>query len=324
MSTSADQVARLLVLIPYVQARPGITVTEAADAFGVTARQLLADLTVALFCGLPGGMPGDLIEVDLDAMEGDGVIRLDNADVLAKPLRLVPDEAAALLLALRAIREVADPASYPVIDSTMAKLRGLAGVADAPGVFTVAAGTADVRQILTSAAARGQRLRLTYDGLVRGATSYPVVDPVAVEVREGVAYLEGWSLERGDWRSYRLDRIAAAELTGERAGDHGARPVRRDWLRGRGIHEVTVWLAPTARWVAESYGATDIRDVGDGYEVALRVADPAWLRQLVLRLGDQARILRPIEAEAGAVHTAREALAAYERWQALPRPDAGG
>ena len=45
-------------------------------------------------CGLPGGYPDDLIDVDLDALEGpdgvrtDGVIRVSNADYLARPLRL--------------------------------------------------------------------------------------------------------------------------------------------------------------------------------------------------------------------------------------------
>ena len=44
--------------------------------------------------GCPGGYPDDLIDVDLDALEterADGVIRVSNADYLARPLRLTPD-----------------------------------------------------------------------------------------------------------------------------------------------------------------------------------------------------------------------------------------
>ena len=58
-------------------------------------------------CGLPGGYPDDLIDVDLDALEGpeaDGVIRVTNADYLARPLRLTPTEATAMIVALRALR----------------------------------------------------------------------------------------------------------------------------------------------------------------------------------------------------------------------------
>ena len=54
MSTSADQVARLLALIPYLQARPGITLADAAAAFSISQKQLMADLWVAFMCGLPG------------------------------------------------------------------------------------------------------------------------------------------------------------------------------------------------------------------------------------------------------------------------------
>ena len=55
------------------------------------------DLKVLFMCGLPGGYPDDLIDVDIDALEGpdglraDGVIRVSNADYLARPLRLTPD-----------------------------------------------------------------------------------------------------------------------------------------------------------------------------------------------------------------------------------------
>ena len=55
---------------------------------------------------MPGLMPGDLIEIDMDAVDGEGVIHLSNADYLTRPLRLTADEALALVLALRTLREV--------------------------------------------------------------------------------------------------------------------------------------------------------------------------------------------------------------------------
>jgi proteasome accessory factor C len=64
-------------------------------------------INVLLMCGLPGGYPDDLIDVDLEALEepgGDGVIRVTNADYLARPLRLTPTEATAIIVALRALR----------------------------------------------------------------------------------------------------------------------------------------------------------------------------------------------------------------------------
>jgi proteasome accessory factor C len=78
-----DQVARLLRLVPYLHARDQVSLDEAARALGVAPEQLEKDLRVLFLCGLPGGYPDDLIDVDLDALEGDGVIRVSNADYLA-------------------------------------------------------------------------------------------------------------------------------------------------------------------------------------------------------------------------------------------------
>jgi len=50
--------------------------------------------------------------------------------------------------------------------------------------------------------------------------------------------------------------------------------------------------------------------------VTLRVVDPAWLRQLVLRLGGEAEVVAPLAAQDDAVLAAREAVARYEDWTA--------
>jgi proteasome accessory factor C len=106
-----DQVARLLTLVPFLHHRDGVRLEEAADLLGTTPEQVLRDLKVLFMCGLPGGLPDDLIDVDLDAIESeegspvrDGVIRVENADYLARPLRLSPTEATAIIVALRTLR----------------------------------------------------------------------------------------------------------------------------------------------------------------------------------------------------------------------------
>lgn len=319
MSTSAQQVARLLALIPYLNQHQGAAMSKVAAEFGITTAQLRGDLEVAYFCGLPGGMPGDLIEVDMDAVAGEGVVMLSNAEMLPRPFRFTPDEAVALVLALQAIRAVAAPATYPAVDGVLAKLRSLAGDVTAQAVLTVAAGADDIRATVATATDRRRRLRLTYDGLARGETSYPVVDPARFEVRDGSAYLEGWAVERQAWRTYRVDRIVAAVETGEVAQDHGT-PPERAWLDpdSGAATEVTLWLSPRAAWVAEYYPCTGTRQVEDGTEVVLLVADPTWLRWLLLRLGPDAVVLAPEAAGDTSVMAAREAIAAYEAAGLLP------
>ncbi|WP_246086703.1 hypothetical protein [Nocardioides humi] len=109
-----DQVARLLTLVPFLHHRDGVRLEEAATLLGTTPQQVVRDLKVLFMCGLPGGLPDDLIDVDLDAIvteEGspvtEGVIRVENADYLARPLRLTATEASAVIVALRMLRDTA-------------------------------------------------------------------------------------------------------------------------------------------------------------------------------------------------------------------------
>src|SRR4029079_13126008 len=114
-----DQVGRLLRLVPHLPGREQSSLDEAARVIGVPPEQLEQDLRVLFLCGLPGGYPDDLIDVDLDALEGEGVIRVSNADYLARPLRLTPTEASAIIVALRALRAGATKDTREVVDRAL-------------------------------------------------------------------------------------------------------------------------------------------------------------------------------------------------------------
>ena len=55
----SSRLARLLNLVPYFQAHPGISAAEAARDLGVTPKQIMDDLNQLWVCGLPGYGPGD-------------------------------------------------------------------------------------------------------------------------------------------------------------------------------------------------------------------------------------------------------------------------
>lgn len=319
MSTSREQVGRLLAMVPYLQSRPGVTITEVADAFSITAKQVLADLKVLWMCGLPGGLPDDLIEIDMDAAQGEGVVHLGNADYLTRPLRFTRDEAISLVVALQAICGMATGSMRRAADSAAAKLSRVTGHED-PVWLAVNTGDDDLREQLVLAIEAGQRVRLTYDGAARGETTEPLVDPAGIQMRDSVAYLQAWSLERSAWRTYRLDRMVQVSTTGERAEPHGPAPeLPEGWFDGSN-GEVTVVLAPGAAWVAEYYPVLEAAPApagaGSGEQglvARFAVADPGWLDALLLRLGDQVIVLDPTDARASAVRAAEEALILTEQ-----------
>lgn len=322
MSTSAGQVARLLSLVPYLQRRPGVLMREVATEFGISTAELRRDLGVLYLCGLPGLLPGDLIEIDMEAVEGEGRIYLSNADFLAQPLRFTPDEVLPLLLGLRTLRDIAGPDVAESIDRALTKLTAAAGesarLADRIRIGLPAADE-PVREAITAALGAGVRLRLTYDSADR--TTVRVVDPQGVQLRDGYAYLEAWSDppedmagETGGWRSFRLDRIAEAELTDSPLQPHDrTTEAEPGWLdRLRMAAEVTLDLSAPATWVAEYYPilASEPRPDG-GLRIRLAVADPGWFRSLLLRLGGNARVVEPARADGSARAEARAALDQY-------------
>src|SRR5215216_539719 len=125
--TSRAQLRRLLSLVPYLREHDGVAMTDVAAAFGINVKTLREDLSVLWMCGMPGLTPGDLIDIDMDAVDGEGVIHLSNADYLTRPLRLSADEALALVLALRTLRGIAGPGKRDAVDRALKKLEAVAG-----------------------------------------------------------------------------------------------------------------------------------------------------------------------------------------------------
>ncbi|MGI8459279.1 MAG: helix-turn-helix transcriptional regulator [Propionibacteriaceae bacterium] len=318
-SGSQAQVRRLLSLVPYLMEHDGAKVTEVAEAFGVSPARLREDLNVLWMCGLPGLAPGDLIEVDMDAVDGDGVIHLSNADYLTRPLRLTADEALALTLALRTLRGLVGTGDREAIDSALAKLAVAAGeraCAPAPALVSVTSASEAIQATISEGLSAGRRLDLTYDVASRAETTRRLVDPLRMYVLDGYGYLDAWCWSAGALRSFRLDRVAAVELTDHEVADHDdvvLQDLSVGWFDSRSDAPlVTVALAPTATWVAEYYPMEQSAPAADGgLTVTLRVADPAWFRGLLLRLGGAARVLAPAGAEDEAVQAAREALEQY-------------
>ena len=322
MSGARDQVGRLLALVPYIQAREEVSLEQAASDFGVRPAQIVKDLNVLWFCGLPGLGMGDLIDVDMDALEGDGVIRVSNADYLRRPLRLDSSEASALIVALRALREGSDDAVRPIVDRVLGKLEAAAGdgAALAAQVDVRLAGqnpvVNELRERLAAAVADGRQVRLDYYVPTRDESTERVVDPLRVVTAEGHTYLDAWCHLAEDQRLFRLDRISSAEVLDAAVDHHDVRP--RDLADGLFQPSpddtlVTMHLEPQARWVAEYYPIENMQEAGGGaLRVWLRVADPAWLTRLMLRIGGHATVESPADLAEVVQRTAVRALAAYE------------
>jgi proteasome accessory factor C len=316
---SRDQVTRLLALAPYLQTRGAVPLNEVAADFGVSPAQMLKDLRVLYLCGLPGYGPGELIDINVEALENDpdGLVRVANADFLARPLRLGSNEASALIVALHALLDASLSGSREVVERTLAKLEEAAAVAGDTPLVDVhlprpRPAVEGARAALEDAIADDRQARLDYYVPTRDETTQRVVDPIALIRSEGRDYLDAWCHLAEDRRLFRVDRITALEILDSTRVAHDLEP--RDLAAG--LFEpgpddlrVRLRLSPEMRWFAEYYPVISTEEGPDGaLEATLAVSDERWLLRLALRFGHGLTVLEPAALRDRVVTVASDAL----------------
>jgi len=319
MSTAKDQVTRMLALVPYLRGNDGVPVAQVARDFGVPTRQIIKDLNVLWFCGLPEAVTGEMIDVDMDALRADGVVYIDNAEFLPRPVRLTTHEAAALVVALRTLRSSAADAELAAVDSTLAKLESAAGdgaLASSSVEVHVESVDPATHRTLATALREQRRVAMSYLVPSRDEETEREVDPMRLLTAEGRLYLEAWCYRADDVRLFRLDRIGAASILDVATTSHADR--QRDLSAGlfqplEGGPSATLDLAPNARWIVEYYSTESTQERSDDtLRVVIRANDEQWLRRFVLRQGGQVRVVAPADLAERVSADARLALDAYD------------
>jgi len=311
---ASERLLRLLGMVAYLDRHEDVPIEALAAQFGVTPEQVWADIDTLWVTGTPGYLPYDLIDFDATAYE-QGVVRLVEARGMTRPLRLGGREAVALVAALRAMEAslggALDDERAAVLRSALAKVSAAAGDAatavdvDLPPTLTPA-----VAHAVGDAVARRRRLRIRYVD-ARDVTSDREVDPIRLVSEDDRSYLLAWCRASQGERLFRVDRVVEAEVLDVPAEEHEAPQSAEVFVPGDG-DLVTLHLASTGRWIAETAPVEAVRDLPDGtFEVDLRVVQPAWLRHLLLQAGHAVLAVRPPEVAADAAALARAALAAY-------------
>lgn len=304
---------RLLALVPYLLARPGIRIADAATDFDVTEQQLRRDLELLWMCGLPGHGPGDLIDL---AFDGDTVSVTFDAG-MSRPARLTGEEALALIVALRTVAETPGVTDHGAVERALAKVEAAAGgPVEATDIVQVAL-DAEARALPAVSAAldAGRALRVRYYTAARDETTERTVDPLRIFEADGRTYLEAWCRRAEGMRVFRLDRIEDAEPLDEPARPPvgaGDRDLRGGVFAPAPEHLLVELLVGAGyAWVSEYYALESETETPQGRLISLRVSDPAWVRALVLGAGGQVVVVSPGWLAAEVQDTARSALAAY-------------
>ena len=211
-----DSAARLLSLLSLLQTPRDWAGSELAQRLGVTGRTVRRDVDRLRSLGYP-------VEATLG---GQGGYRLV-AGAALPPLLLEDDEAVAVALGLRVaagqavagLDEAALRALTKLTRVLPSRLRHRVHILSSS--TTVLAHSAapidtDVLTGLAAAVANHERLRMDY--VTRDDRSQPRhVEPVRLVASGRRWYLIAFDLDRADWRTFRVDRIAHPRPTGGRS-----------------------------------------------------------------------------------------------------------
>jgi predicted DNA-binding transcriptional regulator YafY len=212
-----DTPGRMLKLLSLLQSRQSWGGEELAERLEVTVRTVRRDADRLRMLGYP-----------VEATPGRyGGYQLGRGGRLP-PLLFNDDEAAAIAIGLRSAIDGSIVGMEDSAVSALAKLDQLLPVHVASKVRALHESTAsmlwdgqqesvDAGHLIMLAHACSNRERVRFDYTDRsGAATSRLVEPLRL-VRGGLRwYLVAWDIDRGDWRTFRFDRLTAPEGVGTR------------------------------------------------------------------------------------------------------------
>lgn len=297
MSTAADQLKRILHLIPLCADDQAHPLDQMATALDTDPNTLLRDL---MSLSERFDDPGGFVEgVQVFVEPGRFTLRSDH---FRRPMRLTGPELGALNLGLAVLESERPPDEQEVIRRARERLgQVLARLPDEEPVDMlhhaeqVAASDPAILRELREGVRSCRQVRIHYARATAAEATARDVAPLSVVATRGKWYLIG--LAEGQVRVYRVDRVESATLL--EAGfdpptDNGWEAVLADGpvFLGQPAEQVVIrYSAAIAPWIAEREGRAC--DADGSLTLEHPLGDPEWAVGHVLQYGPEAEVLSP-------------------------------
>jgi proteasome accessory factor C len=299
-----ERFARLVtlasILIEAGRAGRRLAVADVLDRLQISDAELREDVNVLNVVNFGGGSYVLYAEVT-----DDGEIEVDPepySDNFARPARLLPVEAKALVAAIDLIGE-----HLPTGSLTSAREKIVAALGSDPmeqGLQVASAGGDDsgIARVVSEAIRDRRLLRFEYYKANEDEFTERTVEPYAlINGREGW-YVASFDPARDAVRHFRLDRIKSAEITDttfERRPEVDPAADVEGWPRTGEVpssRTARVWISPErARWAREERRVA--QELTDGAVIVeLSYAGEDWLVREVLKEAGDAAVLEPAQA----------------------------
>jgi proteasome accessory factor C len=336
-----ERISRLLALMARLLDACGrsreasIPCAELRRELNLSQPALEEDLTLLNLINFGGGCYALYAQVDGDAVT---VQKEMYGDQFARPARLSPLEAKALLWALDFIGDRLPIVAERALGSARRKIEQAVG--DAAGVtgvelgrvYTANAGVADA---VTEAIREDRVLEIEYWTESRGAITRRAVEPHLLMNARDAWYLVAHCRRAGGQRTFRLDRVRSARVLDERFDrrdiDAGQYLPWAERAAGGGTAErASVWCSPQiARWLVEEHRPAE-RFADGSVLIEIPYASQDWLVKEVVKHQGEAVLFEPVAMRGVVAAHAEHMLGRYGRARvaapapahAAPRPGA--
>ena len=300
MSDATGRAIRLLDLVPFLRANPGMNIKEIATEFKVSVSEIVSDLDLLMVCGLPGYTPLELIDLSTD----EGYVTLRDPQNLEYPRNFTIHELLILKIALSALLVDSPPMLHSEIGSLISKLdHQMPNQISSEGILFVPDNILNLRRIGKEALVKNQQVEISYRNDTKDELTNRKISLIREYESEGEYFWDAWCHLANAKRTFNLEKISSATLSmdpssiGDLSGESAALTVR---LR----------IRQKSQFFAKHQNILKQTEEPEIYEA--RIYQREWLVREILSAGETATVITPSDLKVQVKKRATQALSQYQ------------
>jgi len=285
VENAALRAIRLLDLVPYIVAHPGISIAELAREFSISRDEVLKDLNLLFLCGLPGYTPLELIDISFD----------EESVVIRDPQNLAALEESA----------PKSSAAYPEIVALREKIAKAFSSSIPASAITY---SLDKERVMLENIERAIKqeldLEITYNNVTKDSSTRRSITPISIIAEDMRTLVSAYCHSAKALRTFNLSQITEASTI--------ERSTRADLERleeSRGSSAEVLIKEEESSFLLEN--ASSLKELSNS-RYQIDIFQPEWIVRSVLAGADSLELAQPIALRAEIAERARKALLAYK------------
>ena len=307
MDKPLARTARLLDLIPFILSHQGIAIADLANEFGVTEKEILADLNLIFMCGLPQYTALELIDLSFE----HGFVTVREPQNLDKPRKLSGEELSILIMGLDVVRtQITDPVKEQIAKDLQVRLKQLVESATANAILYADDRHLPYIEIINKALQNRIALNISYLNTSKDEITTRRILPLEVFQQGDEFLLLTWCYLSKANRTFAIARILSCDLISDTLPDSIA-DINLTLLPENSIVKIKFKYDRAALSFIENIQDRIVAIDQVAMIASVEVWDSEWILRNVLANAGHIKILAPEEFAHEVASRAKIALSNY-------------